>query len=252
METKMSTQKNPKIETVSSTDSPNGDIDREELLNAIGGAARQPEAPKVGPTPEERFANFGSNRQSESRNQFDNMESLRARQDFVGQVGVKKILATVPVRRPGPQDFFRVRPEREYRFDFHCIELKDDNEMYIVDPSMVPDLASELTLRTFYTGMTRQNVLFLWPAKTPNPDGGLGIEWQLSAMYAAELAMKKWVRIKGNRSLGAYEITEAADNFPEPEWPEYSFNEICEVAYRNRPIIRSFDHEVVKRLRGQI
>ncbi len=239
--------RNPKIETLSST----ADTARDELLNAIGGAS-QSDPRKAKPTPEEQFANFGASRKTKSFNQFDDLESLRARQDFVGQTGVKKILGTVPVRRPGPQDFFRVRPEREFRFEFHCIELRDDNEIYIVDQSMVRDLASEITLRTFYTVMTRQGVLTLWPAKTPNPDGGLGYEWQISAMRAAEMAMKQWVRIRGNRNLGAYEITVAADNLPEPEWPDYSFNQICEIAFRDKPIIKSFDHEVVKRLRGQI
>ena len=34
------------------------------------------------------------------------------------------------------------------------------------------------------------------------------------------MAMKKWVRVQSNRSLGAYEIYEAAAPWGDPEWPD--------------------------------
>ena len=38
-------------------------------------------------------------------------ENLRLSQSFTETVEVKKQLATVPVRKPSPQDFVRVHPE---------------------------------------------------------------------------------------------------------------------------------------------
>lgn len=52
-------------------------------------------------------------------------------------------------------------------------------------------------------------------------------------------------------SLGAYEIYQATGDFPEPTWPEATFQEILEIAFKGK-FIRSMDHPVVKRLRGAI
>ena len=48
-------------------------------------------------------------------------------------------------------------------------------------------------------------------------------EWHRSAAEAAELAMKRWLRLTANMSLGAYEVFEATGDLPEPEWPDLPF-----------------------------
>ena len=53
------------------------------------------------------------------------LESLRVSQDFVKDSGVKKLLTTVPVRKPNRQDFFRVHPESSYVLDTMLLNLKD-------------------------------------------------------------------------------------------------------------------------------
>ena len=45
------------------------------------------------------------------------LESLALSQDFSATVGVKKLLTTVPVRRPNAQDFIRVNSDPDYRRD---------------------------------------------------------------------------------------------------------------------------------------
>jgi hypothetical protein len=215
----MSTQKNAKIEAVSQTEAP-----LEEP-----GSIHQP--------------------QSEAPNPFDDMDSLRINQDFVARAGVKKLLTTVPVKRPNKQTFVRVRSEPEYHRDFACIELRDEGEFYIVAPNIASALPDEVTYRTFYTSITRQGVLFLWPVNLPSPDGRR-CDWHISARVAAETAMTKWIRVVSKRELGAYEIWKAEGDFPEPEWPDVSFSEICKVAFRDNPTVQSFDHPVIKRLRG--
>ena len=75
------------------------------------------------------------------------------------------------------------------------------------------------------------------------------LEWHRSAAEAAELAMRRWVRVKANMSLGAYEIFEAASTIPDPEWPELPFQELLRIAFRDRLVDR-LDHAVIKRLRG--
>ena len=40
-----------------------------------------------------------------------NPTNLRLSQSFVETAGVKKLLTTIPVRKPSPQDFVRVHPD---------------------------------------------------------------------------------------------------------------------------------------------
>ncbi len=62
--------------------------------------------------------------------------------------------------------------------------------------------------------------------------------------------MSKWVRVKANLSLGAYDIWEASSTIPDPQWPEESFQELLRLAFKDR-YVNSLDHPIVKRLRGQ-
>ena len=52
-------------------------------------------------------------------------------------------------------------------------------------------------------------------------------------------------------SLGAYEIFEASGDLPEPVWPDYSFEEILKIAFRDRIVDRP-DHPLVQRLQGAV
>ena len=72
-----------------------------------------------------------------------------------------------------------------------------------------------------------------------------------SAAEAAELAMKRWLRLTANMSLGAYEVFEATGDLPEPEWPDLPFPEILKIAFRDHVVDRA-DHPLVQRLRGQV
>jgi hypothetical protein len=41
---------------------------------------------------------------------FDNMDQLKLDQNFSEAIGVKKQITTIPIRKPGRQDFIRVHP----------------------------------------------------------------------------------------------------------------------------------------------
>src|SRR5215211_2865812 len=151
--------------------------------------------------------------------------SLRLNPSFLETAGVKKLLTTIPARRPNPQDFVRTHPAPEYRENFAMIELKDDREDYLVRPEILPELTGEIVFKTIFTAVNRQGVLFLWPVKLPTPDDRK-MEWPRSAREAAEMAMTKWLRMKANMSLGAYEITVAESEMAEPVWPQLSFQEL--------------------------
>lgn len=176
------------------------------------------------------------------------LASLRLSHDFVETAGVQKLITTVPVRKPVKQDFVRVHSSPEYRADLAMIELKEEREQYLVRPEMFGELTGETTAVTVYTAVNRQGVVFLWPVALPSPDGRPN-EWHRSAREAAEMARGKWLRVRANMSLGAYEMTVATGAMADPTWPDLSFQELLRVAFRDR-MIASLDHPIVKRLRG--
>jgi hypothetical protein len=181
-------------------------------------------------------------------NPFGDLSALRLDQSYADTVGVKKLLTTVPVRKPNRQDFVRVHPDPGYRLTpAAIIEVKEDREVYLVMPSMAQALTGEFATVTLLTTINRQGTLHLWPVKLPDPQGRQN-EWHRSAA-GAERAMKKWVRVTASMSLGAYEIFEAGGDLPDPVWPDFSFQEILKIAFRERLVDRP-DHPLVQRLQG--
>ncbi len=178
------------------------------------------------------------------------LAALRLPQDFEADMGVKKALVTVPVRKPSPQIFFRVRAEEEFRLPVALIELKEERETYLMMPRLYPALAAEAVPKTLLTAINRQGDVFLWPIRSPDQNGRLD-EWSRSAMKAATLGQRRWIRLVSKMSLGAYEVLEAQDDLPEPEWPTATFTELVQVAFQGR-IIDSEDHPVIRKLRGRL
>jgi hypothetical protein len=181
-----------------------------------------------------------------------NVEALRLDQNFIEKSGVRKLVTTVPVRKPNKQEWIRVHPDEAYRGHFAVIKLEEDGDFYIVLPAVARELINETLQVTIYTCINKQNVIFLWPVRKPDPDARVNT-WQTSAIEAAEMAMKRSVRVKANMALKAYEIADRDDPIPEndPVWPDHSFNELLSIGFRKvGRFVDSFDHPVIKKLRG--
>jgi len=187
---------------------------------------------------------------SDACDPFD-LTRLRLSQDFLGAAGVKKVLTTCPVRKPSKEWFVRVHPDTAYHLQTCVIELKEDNEVYLVDRPLWGHLVSESTFspRALFTSINRQNVLFLWPIRLPGPDGKLD-DWNRSALEAATIAQTKWVRVQSNKSLGAYETFEAAAEWGDAQWTVPPLKDLLRVAFKDR-FIDSLEHPVLRRLRGE-
>lgn len=179
-------------------------------------------------------------------------ETLRLSQDFGENFGVKKLTTTVPVRKPTKESFVRTHADESYRLETRILELKDERENYLVDPSLWGHLSGESTFgpRLLQTSMTRQGVLFLWPIRLPGIDGKVD-SWNQSAMEAAALAQGKWIRLSANMQLGGYDVFQATGVLPDPEWPALTLGEILRLAFKDHRI-DSIDHPVLRKLRGEI
>ncbi len=190
-----------------------------------------------------------TNKDPQGNDPFD-LSRLRLSQDFAQTLGVRKLLNTVPVRKPNRQEFIRAHSNKDYLLETAVLELKEERENYLVSPNLWKELPSELTPKLLCTSLNRQRVLTLWPIRMPGEDGRLD-QWNASAMEAAELARNRWVRVVANMSLGAYEVYEATGDLPDPEWPDLSFHEILKIAFKGH-YITDLDHPVIRRLRGEV
>jgi hypothetical protein len=176
--------------------------------------------------------------------------TLRLGQNFAATVGVKKLLTQVPVGKPSPRVFVRVHPDPDWHLATMILDLKEDREVYLVAPELYAELLDEIVPVMLYPTITRQGIISLWPCKLPGPDGKTN-PWHRSALEAAEHATKRWIRVAAKMELGAYEISEAVGDLPDPEWPDLSLQELLKIAFKDAYIDR-IDHPVVQRLRGAI
>ncbi len=179
------------------------------------------------------------------------LDRLRVTADYEADAAVKKLIITVPVRRPHRLEWFWVHPSEEYRGVFMSIELKEEREMYVASPHVAQELPSEIQRRMIYTAQNASRVTFLWPVRMAAPGDRLD-DWSTSAHEAAAKAMRERIRLVSNRSLGAYEtiVTENSPTGFEPKWPELSFQELIRLAFKGGRLIDSFDHPVIRQIRG--
>jgi hypothetical protein len=89
--------------------------------------------------------------------------ALRLTQDFGATLGVKKQLLTVPVRKPAREWWIRVHPDPAFQIETAVLELKEDREMYLVDPALWPEMSTEATFgpRAIFTAVNTLGVVFL-------------------------------------------------------------------------------------------
>ena len=104
--------------------------------------------------------------QTETADQFPDLNKLRLSQEFLETAGAKKLLTTVPVRKPRKQDFIRVHAEAGFRGAFAIIELVDDRESYLVTPDIAAASPTEVVMTTIYAAINRQRVVFLLAGAT--------------------------------------------------------------------------------------
>ena len=106
--------------------------------------------------------------------------------------------------------------------------------------------------KRLFLGITQDGQIFLWPIKIQddlNSKGWLD-PWNRSGKTIAETAMSSWVRISSNQAKKEYEAFKANWDL-EPDWPQDSFEDILEIAFKDR-VISSMEHPIVRYLKSEI
>jgi hypothetical protein len=177
--------------------------------------------------------------------------TYRVRQTLAEAAGVKKHMTELPVCTPNKAWWVRRHPDSEFSLTAWVIELKDEQETYLVLPPLWPALMGEATFKpkTFYLSVTRQGKLFLWPVRVPVDDTKEPDRWMRVPLEAVRLAREKWTRITWNEQTRQHDLAtiEAED---EPEWPDLPMRELVKLAFKGC-VIDSLEHPVLRRLRGE-
>ena len=217
-------------------------IDRTEVSEAVASAAPAPRT-CISSTP-----TLMPSSKPPTAAKFDPAR-LRVSQNFGELAATRKVLTSVPVTKPNKQQWVRVHPDESYRENVALIEVKESRTMYVVDPSLVFELADEIIYATLYTAMTREGTVFLWPVRLPDADGRPN-SWFDSAREAAAESANGWVRVVANMNTGGYDYWVAPGTLAEPEWPELTYADLLAIAFKGDRFIDSIDHPLVARLKG--
>jgi hypothetical protein len=169
----------------------------------------------------------------------------------------KKEVVLVKEGRPRKDEFFRINPDPDFIHDYWLLIVDDGmtKENYLVMPGVRHLVADDVHPHRLFVGINRHNTMFVWPVRLYNDDEGTaaaggGRSWSDSALECAEHAKSLWIKIKGNRSSGAYEYTAAQGSWEEPKWPDYSFRDLMEKAFKGKVVDRS-DHPVIQKVFGE-
>jgi hypothetical protein len=179
---------------------------------------------------------------------FDNLDALRII-DPASLSGDIEHLTHIYVRRPKKDEYFRTCPDPEMTLTTMIWTDPDEGDVYLVLPAARDLMAESGKVVSLVLCQSRQRVNFIWPVSADTRSGG-GRGWAESARSAVLLARTRWIKIRGDRPSGMYQVLEAAEQSGEPEWPKLSFNELLKLGFKGCLITP--DHPVVRRVQGYI
>ena len=181
------------------------------------------------------------------------LERVRAKADQSIDLGVTTEYTMIPIRNPKPDEFFRCMSDEDYSIDSHILSLKTENEWYLIDPDILPEIQLETQLRrmTVYVCVTMNSTPFVTCIPQANDLGQIN-SWHQSGHITMEEAKQCWVRRQADKANGGYTITKAMNaKLPDPKWPTMTLSEIIDRAF-NKFYIDDINHPVLQRLRGEM
>lgn len=181
-----------------------------------------------------------------SSNFISTLNTLRLSQDFESLAEVKEVVTEVTIGKPNRQTFFRVHPE--WKGVYPILELKTAmrSDYYIVAPQAAAEAEDEVHPRFLVPVITRDGRLYIWPLRISSGEQQLD-QAAASSLAAMLVAKNQWIKLvwKGH----SFATFIAKKDLPAPEWPQITFDEMLEIAFKDR-IIDSPDHAVIKSLIG--
>ena len=112
------------------------------------------------------------------------LERVRARADQLIDLGVTTEYTVIPIRNPKPDEFFRCMSDEDYTMDANILSLKSENEWYLIDPEVLPEiqLESQLRVMTLYVCVTMNSTPFVTCIPQPDEMGKIN-SWHESGSH---------------------------------------------------------------------
>jgi len=176
---------------------------------------------------------------------------MLAPQNF--DVGVKRIYLQITVGRPKKHEFFQVRTGDKWTMSpvgIYREQGEFGSDTYVIMPEMYEAMEGLVAFHRLYLAVTRQDKPYVWPVRLPD-ESGKDNAWHSSAREAVERAKKQWIRLVPNQNVGAYELVVAENQKYQPKWPDISFLQIINRAFKGR-IVRDSEHPIVRKIRGVV
>src|SRR5262249_8382823 len=103
--------------------------------------------------------------------------------------------------------------------------------------------------KSFHLAVNMQGRHFLWGVRRPVDDTKEPDRWMRTPLEAVRLAKDKWTRLFWDEQTKVHRL-QTSESGQEPTWPEKSFRELLEIAFKGF-VIESADHPVLAQLKGE-
>jgi hypothetical protein len=186
---------------------------------------------------------------SSDNNMFDPTRFAVPDNTDTGEVGVKKVITKIDVRRPNRQEFFRAHPTLHLKTCVVEVTLAMSRDTYLIDPSTAQQIPGDFKVRNLTLCQNRQEGLFLWPVPAPETEA-MTNKWHTTAVKAAEKAQGAWIRMVADMIACDYNVFENPHLAADPVWPDFDMPRVLELAFGADRIISSASHPIVRQLLG--
>ena len=155
-------------------------------------------------------------------------------------------LPPIVCRSPRADEWIRVKPGPESRFNTPVLRDPSSGELYLVIGQLWQRLADRLVMVCPRLCVNHDGEVFIWPVPTPTSGRGSAAPWRETAGVLASLAEMRWCRIVADEAAGQYVVsTLKDDDAPSPPtWPVDDFLDVLHAAFHGR-LIASEDHPLV-------
>jgi hypothetical protein len=175
-----------------------------------------------------------------------NVEDYRIEQDFEAATQVSVV--NIDVRKPHKQEWFRAH--RTLQFPAAVLELNPSGSVYLVHPSLRERLSHDVYDACIFPCINRSNEIFLWTVRLPKSDNRTN-QFSESALEAISMARETWIRRQWSAEDRSHVVYKSKVLIPDPKWPEdCSIEDLINRGFKRR-FIADYEHEVLRRLRGE-
>jgi len=159
----------------------------------------------------------------------------------------------IEVRKPGTQEFVRVRPVEGERLPVALIkDARGRNVWYVVDELLQEEFEAHITWDYVVEVMVHakdtdgKQPYYLWPIPVEDYLGRSN-EWWESWQEIAAKAETEWVKVRNGKHK-AYAVPPSI-HIPDPVWPNITYEEAFALGFKGH-VLATMTHPFAKHLRG--